>query len=97
MEHNCQKPYAARAPLPRPVDHPWDRPLEPPQHRPTREPRPAKTRPKLRKESQQFMDTGRLLLAFLTFGAACTTLWAWMLANSGANATGASVSPRIRQ
>ena len=43
------------------------------------------------------MDTGRLLLAFLAFGAACTTLWAWMLANSGANATGASVSPRIRQ
>jgi hypothetical protein len=39
------------------------------------------------------MDTGRLLLAFLAFGAACTTLWAWMLANSGANATGRSVSP----
>ena len=29
------------------------------------------------------MDTSRLLLAFLAFGAACTTLWAWMLANSG--------------
>ncbi len=29
------------------------------------------------------MDTSRLLLAFLTFGAACATLWAWMLANSG--------------
>ena len=43
------------------------------------------------------MDTGRLLLAFLAFGAACATLWAWMLANSGANAAGASVSPRIRQ
>ncbi len=31
------------------------------------------------------MDTERLLLAFLTFGAACTTLWAWMVATSGAN------------
>jgi hypothetical protein len=29
------------------------------------------------------MDTSRLLLAFLTFGAACATLWAWMLATSG--------------
>jgi hypothetical protein len=28
------------------------------------------------------MDTARLLLAFLAFGAACTTLWAWMLATS---------------
>ena len=28
------------------------------------------------------MDTSRLLLAFLAFGAACTTLWAWMLATS---------------
>jgi hypothetical protein len=28
------------------------------------------------------MDTTRLLLAFLAFGAACTTLWAWMLANA---------------
>ena len=26
------------------------------------------------------MSTSALLLAFLTFGAACTTLWAWMLA-----------------
>ena len=25
----------------------------------------------------------RLLLAFLAFGAACSTLWAWMLAQSG--------------
>lgn len=33
------------------------------------------------------MDTGRLLLAFLAFGAACTTLWAWMLANTGGGAT----------
>ncbi|QNI69620.1 putative membrane protein [Cyanobium sp. NS01] len=33
------------------------------------------------------MDTERLLLAFLTFGAACTTLWAWMLANSGSNSS----------
>jgi hypothetical protein len=29
------------------------------------------------------MDTSRLLLAFLAFGAACTTLWAWMLATTG--------------
>lgn len=29
------------------------------------------------------MDTSHLLLAFLAFGAACSTLWAWMLANSG--------------
>jgi hypothetical protein len=29
------------------------------------------------------MDTSRLLLAFLAFGAACTTLWAWLLASSG--------------
>jgi hypothetical protein len=28
------------------------------------------------------VDTSRLLLAFLAFGAACTTLWAWMLATS---------------
>lgn len=28
------------------------------------------------------MDTSRLLLAFLAFGAACTTLWAWMLAST---------------
>ncbi|MCS5707141.1 hypothetical protein NZK27_13205 [Synechococcus sp. FGCU-3] len=28
------------------------------------------------------MDTSRLLLAFLSFGAACMTLWAWMLANT---------------
>jgi hypothetical protein len=28
------------------------------------------------------MDTARLLLAFLAFGAACTTLWAWMLATT---------------
>jgi len=33
------------------------------------------------------MDTGRLLLAFPTFGAACTTLWAWMLANSGSQSS----------
>lgn len=31
------------------------------------------------------MDTSRLLLAFLAFGAACTTLWAWMLATTGSN------------
>jgi hypothetical protein len=31
------------------------------------------------------MDTSRLLLAFLAFGAACTTLWAWMVATTGNN------------
>jgi hypothetical protein len=31
------------------------------------------------------LDTSRLLLAFLAFGAACTTLWAWMLATSRAD------------
>jgi hypothetical protein len=31
------------------------------------------------------MDVSRLLLAFLAFGAACTTLWAWMLATSSAD------------
>ena len=29
------------------------------------------------------MTTSTLLLAFLTFGAACTTLWAWMMASVG--------------
>jgi hypothetical protein len=28
------------------------------------------------------MDTERLLLAFLAFGAGLSTLWAWMLATS---------------
>jgi hypothetical protein len=31
------------------------------------------------------MDTSRLLLAFLAFGAACTTLWAWTLATTGSH------------
>jgi len=39
----------------------------------------------------QTMDTSRLLLAFLAFGAACTTLWAWMLA------TASSTSEQARQ
>ena len=30
------------------------------------------------------MDASRLLLAFLGFGAACATLWAWMLATTAA-------------
>jgi len=29
------------------------------------------------------MSSVSLLLAFLAFGAACTTLWAWMLATTG--------------
>ena len=33
------------------------------------------------------MDTSRLLLAFLSFGAACMTLWAWMLANTAGSST----------
>lgn len=32
--------------------------------------------------SYQAMDTSRLLLAFLAFGAATTTLWAWLLASN---------------
>jgi hypothetical protein len=36
------------------------------------------------KLSYRTMDTSRLLLAFLAFGAACTTLWAWMLASTAA-------------
>ena len=34
------------------------------------------------------MDTSRLLLAFLGFGAACMTLWAWMLANTPGTRSG---------
>ncbi len=34
------------------------------------------------KVSYRPVDTSHLLLAFLAFGAACTTLWAWMLASS---------------
>jgi hypothetical protein len=33
------------------------------------------------------MDTSRLLLAFLAFGAACTTLWAWMISSAGTQST----------
>ena len=46
-------------------------------------------RVKIRKVSHRAMDTGRLLLAFLTFGAACATLWAWMLANAGTQSSNA--------
>lgn len=35
--------------------------------------------------------TVRLLLAFLAFGAACSTLWAWMLAQSS------GIRPSTRQ
>jgi len=44
---------------------------------------------KIRKLSYLAMDTDRLLLAFLAFGAACTTLWAWMLANTGTQSSNA--------
>ena len=33
------------------------------------------------------MGSNSLLLAFLAFGAACTTLWAWMLATTGQQAS----------
>ena len=43
------------------------------------------------------MDTGRLLIAFLAFGAAFSTLCAWMVANSS-DATGSDPqAARIRQ
>ncbi|MEB3308520.1 MAG: hypothetical protein VKK98_10280 [Cyanobacteriota bacterium] len=43
------------------------------------------------------MDTSRLLLAFLSFGAACMTLWAWMLANTPASSgQGAEQGPQER-
>lgn len=38
--------------------------------------------PKICKDFFHTVDTSRLLLAFLAFGAACTTLWAWMLATA---------------
>ena len=42
----------------------------------------AEASPKICKEFFRSVDTSRLLLAFLAFGAACTTLWAWMLATT---------------
>ena len=42
----------------------------------------AADQPMICKVSYRSMDTSRLLLAFLAFGAACTTLWAWILASS---------------
>ena len=42
----------------------------------------AADQPIICKVSYRPMDTSRLLLAFLAFGAACTTLWAWILASS---------------
>ena len=39
--------------------------------------------PNVCKDYFRTMDTSRLLLAFLAFGAACTTLWAWMVASAG--------------
>lgn len=44
------------------------------------------TPPKICKVFLRSVDTSRLLLAFLAFGAACTTLWAWMLATSNSPA-----------
>jgi hypothetical protein len=44
--------------------------------------RPFPSTPKICKNFFRPVDTSRLLLAFLAFGAACTTLWAWMLATT---------------
>lgn len=49
-------------------------------------------RPRVGELFYRSMDTSRLLLAFLSFGAACMTLWAWMLANT----TGSSGTPEQR-
>ena len=38
--------------------------------------------PTINKDIFQSMDTERLLIAFLAFGAACSTLWAWIVANT---------------
>jgi hypothetical protein len=43
------------------------------------------------------MDTGRLLIAFLAFGAACSTLWAWMVANTGEVTAADTQAARVRQ
>lgn len=43
------------------------------------------------------MDAGRLLIAFLAFGAACSTLWAWMVANTGEVAVVDPQTARSRQ
>jgi hypothetical protein len=45
-------------------------------------PDPGLPPPKMCKDFFHTVDTSRLLLAFLAFGAACTTLWAWMLATA---------------
>ena len=45
-------------------------------------PSPPGYTPKICKVFLHTVDTSRLLLAFLAFGAACTTLWAWMLATA---------------
>jgi len=55
--------------------------------RPKKGGKPAAT-PMLCEVFYRAMDTSRLLLAFLAFGAACTTLWAWMLATTGSAAKG---------
>jgi hypothetical protein len=35
--------------------------------------------------SYRFVDTSRHLLAFLAFGAATATLWAWLLASNSSS------------
>jgi hypothetical protein len=53
--------------------------------------------PIISKQIFQSMDTGRLLIAFLAFGAACSTLWAWMVANTGEVAVVDPQTARSRQ
>ena len=53
--------------------------------------------PIIGKQIFQSMDTGRLLIAFLAFGAACSTLWAWMVANTGEVAVVDPQTARSRQ
>ncbi len=60
-------------------------------------PQAPNTSPSISKQIFQSMDTGRLLIAFLAFGAAFSTLWAWMVANSS-EATGSDPqAARVRQ
>lgn len=60
-------------------------------------PRAPATGPIVGKQIFQSMDTGRLLIAFLAFGAACSTLWAWMVANTGEVTAADTQAARVRQ
>jgi hypothetical protein len=63
----------------------------------TKPPRALRIGPNIGKQIFQSMDTGRLLIAFLAFGAACSTLWAWMVANTGEVAVVDPQTARSRQ